>query len=420
MTSWIRPALLASTGLVCALAAGGCAAPDIPHGPVPQPSRPAPAPPGSAESAAGSRGFLHPGLLHTEADFDRMRNQVAQAQAPWVQGWQRLVDNPHASLKWQPHAQQAVYRGSDHVHPENYASLFNDAAAAYALALRWKVAQEPAYADKAVEILNAWAGNLTLIGGSSDRFLAAGIYGYELANAAEILRTYPGWKARDFHRFQSMMLGVFYAMNHDFLLHHNGAKVDHYWANWDLANLASMLAIGVLTDRRDVYDEAISYLRHGDGNGAMDRVVWKIHPDGLGQVQESGRDQGHTMLDIALLGAICQMAWNVGDDLFAYGDNRLLRGAEYAARYNLGKDVPFTAYTNSDVTQAVISPAARGDIRPMWELIYNHYAVLKGLPAPNVEAFMRKVRPEGGGGDYGPNSGGFDQLGYGSLTFALR
>jgi len=152
----------------------------------------------------------------------------------------------------------------------------------------------------------------------------------------------------------------------------------------------------------------------------MDRVVWKIHPDGLGQVQESGRDQGHTMLDIALLGAICQMAWNVGDDLFAYGDNRLLRGAEYAARYNLGKDVPFTAYTNSDVTQAVISPAARGDIRPMWELIYNHYAVLKGLPAPNVEAFMRKVRPEGGGGDYGPNSGGFDQLGYGSLTFALR
>jgi len=30
-----------------------------------------------------------------------------------------------------------------------------------------------------------------------------------------------------------------------------------------------------------------------------------------------------------------------------------------------------------------------------------------------------KTRPEGGGGDYGPNSGGFDQLGYGTLTALL-
>jgi hypothetical protein len=30
------------------------------------------------------------------------------------------------------------------------------------------------------------------------------------------------------------------------------------------------------------------------------------------------------------------------------------------------------------------------------------------------------VRPEGGGGDYGANSGGFDQLGYGTLTATLE
>jgi len=29
------------------------------------------------------------------------------------------------------------------------------------------------------------------------------------------------------------------------------------------------------------------------------------------------------------------------------------------------------------------------------------------------------VRPEGGGGDYGPNSGGYDQLGYGTLLYTL-
>jgi hypothetical protein len=363
--------------------------------------------------------FVHPGLLHTESDFERTRKAVAQQRAPWLQGWQRLAANRHASLDWKPNAQAAIYRGANPTHAQNYAILFNDIAAAYALALRWKISGDDAYADHAVAILNAWSEQLTLVGGSSDRFLASGIYGYEFANAAEILRTYPKWQAADFHRFQSMMLNVFYPMNHDFLTRHNGAKIDHYWANWDLANMASMLAIGVLTDRRDIYAEAIDYFKHGQGNGSIEHVVWKLYPDGLGQVQESGRDQGHTMLDIALLGAICQMAWNQGDDLFGYDDNRFLRGAEYAAQYNLGDDVPYTPYRNSDVTQPVISSSSRGDVRPIWELLYNHYVVLKGLKAPHVQAFAEKVRPEGGGGDYGPNSGGFDELGYGTLMYTL-
>jgi hypothetical protein len=369
---------------------------------------------------AHAQGFAHPGLLHTEADFDRMRTAVAKQRQPWLQDWQVLTANHHASLDWNPRAVPVVYRGVDRVHAQNYALLFNDAAAAYALALRWKISGDDAYAEKAVAILNAWSHTLTAIGGSSDRFLASGIYGYEVANAAEILRTYRHWKADDFHQFQSMMLTVFYPMNHDFLVHHNGAKIDHYWANWDLANMASMLAIGVLADRHDIYAEAIDDFKHGQGNGAIEHAVWKLYPNGLGQVQESGRDQGHTMLDIALLGAICQMAWNQGDDLFGYDNNRVLRGAEYAAQYNLGEDVPYTPYTNSDVTQPVIASGGRGDMRPIWALLYNHYVVLKGLKAPHVAAYAQKAAPEGGGGDYGPNSGGFDQLGYGTLTYTLR
>jgi hypothetical protein len=95
-------------------------------------------------------------------------------------------------------------------------------------------------------------------------------------------------------------------------------------------------------DRRDIYDEATGYFRHGAGNGSIGHVVWKVYDSGIGQVQESGRDQGHTMLDLALLGAFCHMAWSQGDDLFGYDHNRVLLGAEYAARYNLGYDVPYT------------------------------------------------------------------------------
>ncbi|MBK5169398.1 alginate lyase family protein [Burkholderia sp. R-70211] len=408
----LRAAAVAAISFTCAIVFSACATQSR--------STPATANQTSSDKQPARHAFVHPGLLHTERDFDRVRSRVAAGDQPWTQGWQRLIANRHAALDWKSNPQSTVYRGSDHVHRENYAALFNDAAAAYALALRWKISGDDAYADAAVTLLNGWSASLSSIGGSSDRFLAAGIYGYQMANAAEILRTYRGWLPKDFHRFQSMMLNVFYTMNHDFLTRHNGAKIDHYWANWDLANIASMLAIGVVTDRRDIYEEAVQYFRHGAGNGSIEHVIWKLYPGGLGQVQESGRDQGHTMLDIALLGGICQMAWNQGADLFGYEANRVLEGAEYAAKYNLGLDVPYTQYTNSDVTQSEIAAGSRGDVRPIWELLYNHYVVLKGMKAPYVQEFTRRVRPEGGGGDYGPNSGGFDQLGYGTLMYTLK
>ncbi|WWG86194.1 alginate lyase family protein [Pseudomonas poae] len=360
---------------------------------------------------------MHPGLLQTQQDFMRIREKIVNRNHPWLEGWQKLIDNKHASLTWQANPVPVVYRTANG--PNNYHKLFNDAAAAYALALRWQISGDTAYAAKAVSILDQWASTLTGIEGENGRSLAAGLYGYQLANAGEILRGYPKWKAEDFHRFQHMMLTVLYPINHDFLVHQDGMLPDHHWANWDLANMNSILAIGVLTDRRDLYNEAVDYFKHGAGNGAIEHAVWKLYPEGLGQVQESGRDQAHTMLDIALLGSFCQMAWSQGDDLFGYQNNRVLQGAEYVAKYNLNHEVPFTTFTNSAFKQKVISPDKRGEVRPIWELLYNHYVVLKGLNAPYVKAFVQKVQPEGGGGDYGPNSGGYDQLGYGTLLYSL-
>ena len=87
-----------------------------------------------------------------------------------------------------------------------------------------------------------------MIAGTSDKYLAAGIYGYELANAVELMRGYAGWDG--FARCRDLLRNVFYPMNRDFLAGHNGACISHYWANWDLVNMASMLAIGILADER--------------------------------------------------------------------------------------------------------------------------------------------------------------------------
>ncbi|MBW8899377.1 MAG: alginate lyase family protein, partial [Massilia sp.] len=374
----------------------------------------------TASLLAGT-GFTHPGLLHTQADFDRMAAKYMTA--PWSGSWNLLINNSHASLNYTPNPQTAIYRGSDGVHAENYWILYNDVAAAYACALRYKVSGDVNYANKAVSIMNGWSSTLTTIGGDSNSQLAAGLYGYEFANAGEIMRTYTGWPAADFARFQNMMKAVFYPINHDFLIRHNGTDITHYWANWDLCNMASILAIGVLCDDQSLFDEAVNYFTGGPGNGAVAQAVYYIHPGFLGQWQESGRDQGHATLGIALMGAFCEMAWNQGVDLYGYDNNRFLMGAEYVAKSNLIQSgttyytVPYVPYNNADnVNQTVFATGAQGTIRPCWALVYNHYVNRKGLAAPYSKQFALLVQPEGGGGNYGSTSGGYDQLGYGTLT----
>jgi len=388
-----------------------------------------PMPAGGSEEAPGdltadlqtskTGSFVHPGLLHNEEDFTRMRTH--KGREPWQAGWERLTKNWHAQLGYKPRPVGNVVRGRDRAHtaPENYRLLFNDIAAAYACAVRWRVSGEQAYAEKSIQILNAWSSTLKQISGSTDVYLSAGIYGYEFANAAEIMRTYKGWQPDDFARFKKMMLEVFYPLNKDFLIRHNNTKFNHYWANWDLCNIASTIAIGVLCDKRSIYEEGIQYAKHGQGMGSIKNAIYYVHPGGLGQWQESGRDQGHTTMGIGILGAICEMAWKQGDDLYGYDNNRFLKGCEYVAKYNLGEDVPFKTFSSDKWTQTTISTNSRGNLRPVWELVYNHYVKLKGLAAPYTTKMAKKVRPEGGGGDYGPNSGGFDQLGYGTLTATL-
>ena len=236
---------------------------------------------GEANAPDGqAQAFIHPGLLHSALDFDRMTAKVAAGAQPWKTGWDKLAANAHSSLSWTPKPAAVVYRGLDGIHAENYGQLYNDVAAAYALALRWKISGDAAYADRSVQILNAWSAVLTGIGGNTDKFLAAGLYGYEFANAAEIMRTYAGWLTPDVERFKSMMRQVFYPMNHDFLARHNGDQcVTHFYANWDICNMASMLAIGVLSDDTMIYNEAIDYFKNGAGNGSIANAVYYLHPE---------------------------------------------------------------------------------------------------------------------------------------------
>ncbi|MWA09309.1 alginate lyase family protein [Streptomyces sp. BA2] len=368
---------------------------------------------------AAPAAFAHPGMLHSAGDLNRAKVKVAAGAAPWTAGWQKLTANALAAATWKPSPRAVIIRGGE---GQNYPTLYRDIHAAYQNALRWRISGSTAHGDTARDILNAWSATLTQVTGNADRFLAAGIYGYQFANAAELMRDYAGF---DLDRFKSMLLKVFYPLNDDFLKNHNGACITNYWANWDLCTMASVMAIGILCDDKAKYDRAVDYFKNGAGNGSIKKAVPFVYDgEGLAQWQESGRDQGHTVMGMGLMGAICEMAWNQGDDLYGYDGNRFMKAAQYVAKYNLGQDVPFTKYTWGTGTncayreQTVISEAGRGQARPVWDLLHFHYARRRRLSVPYITALAEKVRPEGGGGDYGPNSGGFDQLGFGTLLYA--
>ncbi len=372
---------------------------------------------------AAPSAFTHPGMLHNAGDINRAKVRVAAGDDPWLSGWNKLTANSHSQSTWTANPQATVYRGSGT--PENYGILYNDIAAAYQNALRWQVGGTAANADCAVRILNAWAHTLTSVQGNADRFLAAGIYGWQFANAAELMRGYSGF---DLAAFQEMMENVFYPLNNQFLTGHNGACITNYWANWDLCNMASVLAIGILNEDSAKYDQAVTYFKTGAGNGSIQHAVPFLYPnvDGydLGQWQESGRDQGHTVMGMGQMGAICEMAWNQGDDLYSYDGRRFMKGAQYVAKYNLGNDVPYTTYTwgtgqsCAQQSQTVPGSGSRGQVRPVWAMLHYHYGRRLLLDDKYISQMCFSVAPEGGGGDYGSTSGGYDQLGFGTLMYA--
>ena len=373
---------------------------------------------GKAKTAAISHAG---GLLHTEADYERMRVKVNAGVQPWKGSWDKLLASPHSSSTWGSRATATIVRGGT---GDNVALLYNDVAAAYQNALIWKITGNTANGDKARDILNHWSGTHTTLTGNADRYLASGLFGYQFANVGEMMKGYSGF---DETRFKNYMLNVYYyplverfLVGNSFGADHNDACITNYWANWDLANMAAMLGIGILCDNQAIVDQGINYFKTGAGNGSILHAVPFLHPGDLGQWQESGRDQGHALLGVGLMASFCEMAWNQGIDMYGWSNSRFRMGAEYTASYNNGNSVPFTTYNWGSGTNCapnshtVVSSAGRGEMRPVFEMISAHYSQRLGVSVPQITQRAVLHRPEGGPGGHATT---FDQPGYGSLTF---
>lgn len=346
------------------------------------------------------QSFIHPGILHSREDLARMKAAIQTRKEPVFSGYAVFAKDQYSQYSYKIKGPLDTVSRNPTVGQGIYDS---DANAAHQNAIMWTITGDNRYAQKAIEIINSWAATLKAIGGR-DAVLMAGLGPFKMVNAAELIRyTNAGWSNADIAKAEKHFKEVIYPVIKDYAPFANG--------NWDAAALKTAMAIGVFCNDRAIFEDALRYYTKGGGNGSILNYVINKN----GQIQESGRDQPHSQLGIGMLAECCAIAWNQGLDLYSFEDNRLLRGFEYTAKYNLGNDgMPFQEWLDrtGKYHHYTISDKGRGSLRPLYEQVYAHYAGVKQLKAPYVEAAVKKIRPEGAGHP------GADHPGFGTLFFA--
>lgn len=349
----------------------------------------------SSEQHPQTGTLIHPGMLHSQADLDRMKTAILARREPIFSGFEIFRQHPNSQATYAMRGPAETIGRNPTVHVDLFDS---DANAAYQCALMWCITGETAYATVSKQILSAWTRTLQSITGA-DAVLCAALGGFKLINAAELIRhSNAGWSPSEIQTAATCFRQVFLPVLRNYAPFANG--------NWDTAAIKCRMAIGIFCDDIALVDESLRYYLNGCGDGGLAHYIFPG-----GQCQESGRDQQHTQLGLGHMGDACEMAWNQGWDLYAALGNRLLEGFEYTAKYNIGFDVPFTPDQDQTgkYSHSVISP--RGALRPVYEQIYNHYACRKRLPAPYTQKAAERLRPEGA-------ANGADHPGFGTLLYS--
>ena len=343
----------------------------------------------AAIGAHGQRTFVHPGVLHTQASLDRIKDVVQNKILPGYGSYSLLAAHPCSSSSYQLKGPfETISRDGEFSYTKSKMEM--DFSAAYLNTLMWMVTGDKDHAKKAIQVLEAYAAVLKKIPPTNDAPLLAGLEGSKIINAMELLQhSNSGIKKEQVLKINKMITEIFLPVCDGFYqtrAYTNG--------NWGAIVTRMYIGAAIYFNNEKMYSKAIDFYNHGDDNGTIKNYI-----NDTGQIQESGRDQGHSQLGLGALASICEIAWNQGDDLYQALDNRLLKGFEYVARYNLGNDdVPFVVWkdvTGKYSSWTKISDISRGKFIPVYEMVYNHYVERRGLSMPFTKQVINKIRPEG-------------------------
>jgi len=236
----------------------------------------------------------------------------------------------------------------------------------------WYITDDKAYADKAIEILNAWSYQLWDFDANNAK-LNVGLSGPEFLNAAEILKhTNSGWAEKDIEQFKRLVMTVFYPTIKDFFTEANG--------NWDASMIYTMFCIGVFMDNHEIFNSGMDRYYYGVRNSGITKYIYPT-----GQCQETTRDWDHVQLGIGEFAKAAQIAWTQGLDLYSVADDRLALGFEYTSKFMHGGDIPVFG---------ILSHRQKDRYKDVYESIYHHYQTVKGIEMPYTKDVIEKdTRP---------------------------
>lgn len=360
----------------------------------------------TGHKAMSQTKFIHPGILHTNADFVRMKQVIANKELPGYYCFQLLEASSTAQSTYKMKGPYK-YLSSQAEYGKTGGNISYDFCAAFQNAVMWKLTGDKEHAEKAKEIILAYADNLQEIPDVQDAALSTG-NAWVVAYVGELLKYgYKPLKKAELRKIEKLLTDVFVpTMKTTFY-----NRPPYTNGNWGAYITNAYMAIAIFLDNREMYDFAKNFYLNANDNGSVKNYI----DDVTGQCQESGRDQGHPMFGIGNMATICEMAYKQGDDLYSAYNNRLLKGYEYIAKYNLGyDDVPFRQW--KDITGkygkwSVISDKDRGRFAPIFEIVYNHFVGRKKLAMPYTKEVLDKTRPEA------ERKGSIGNPGFGALLF---
>ncbi|NED12325.1 alginate lyase family protein [Streptomyces sp. SID9124] len=368
-----------TTGLFTAPASAGAPA-----------ARPAP------EAAAAPAAFTHPGVLVSRPQLDFVRSKVQAGAQPWKSAYDQMMGSKYASLSRTAKPRAVVECGS-YSNP-NYGCTDEreDAIAAYTLSLAWYITQDSRYAQKAIEIMDAWSAVIK-DHTNSNAPLQTGWAGSSWPRAAEIIKyTYGSWPNSG--RFATMLRNVYLPKVI------NGSNSN---GNWELSMTEAAIGIAVFLEDRTSYDKAVAKFRGrvpayiyvtadgalpktapGSGLDTKDKIVkyWQgqsTFMDGLSQ--ETCRDLTHTGYGLSAISHIAETSRIQGQDLYPEIAERLRHALGLHAKYQVGNPVPGNLCGGS----------LKDSLGPVTEVGFNALHNRMGIAMTNTQTLTERQRPAG-------------------------
>lgn len=328
--------------------------------------------------AIPARAYVHPGCPLNATDLAFLK--VNLNKEPWKSGYAGLAADSHSSLGYNMQGPFANVSRSPDV---NLWPWRNDMDAIWNLARMWYFTGNTAYAQKAHDILLAWANTQTSFTGS-ESMLDLGDYAYRFVGGADILRgTWPGWTSADTSTVQAYFGNV--------LLPATNPYGDSMYGAANKGALA-LVAGGLLA----IFD---------DDTATVNKIVYQVRTlphiglrssDDIGLIGDSLRDQGHAHTQLFSLAMLAEALWTQGIDIYSEYDNRLLTDAEYFARVNALVPTPFLPFGTTDAYYTADNTShGWGGGNVALQLIHGAYVVRKGIPAPYTDLRLKDLSVDG-------------------------